>query len=189
MDEELEISHKKFSFNIVPTDCYEHDVLNLSPLDLYYNAEFKSNTRADLNHIKDTYNNVIREFTIIKSPSMLYTYKALHYLYNEGMIHENMIRFIDGAALEESLDLQSSREWNYKKIRGLFYRGILKNSENRWIVIVGLNKTWTTWLVEMFCKQAEYNGALGIIFQCSDVIWNFGSCLESSRSFRFERWQ
>lgn len=187
MDEELYDTPRKFSFNIIPTHCYEHDVLNESPLGLYYNAEFKEDTKADLSKLDEIYSNSIREFTIIQCPSNLSMIKSLHYLYKTGQLSPHMFKSIDGAALEPYIDPPSSKGWNYKQIKMLFGEGILKDAPGRWLAINNMSATWTVSIAEMFCKEADWKGVLGIVFYSKPTIYNFGDCINCSKIFKVHK--
>lgn len=143
----------------------KHDNSNPSPIGLYYNAHFKKKTIEEKGHILDEcYKRALRKFQLIWASSSISVYKICHYFSSKFGLKESDIKTIDALAIESYFDIYSNPKYNQIQLDKMTKDGVLKDIENKWVVIPNMSAKWTPRLAYLFYNELRRLGAIGFIF-------------------------
>lgn len=154
-----------------------HDDNNPSPIGLYYNAEFTSDTLRKSGYILDEcYKKALTKFQLIFASDELSVYKICHYFHKKYNLKERDFKTIDALAIESYFDAYANHKYNLMQLDKLVNGGVLTGLENRWLVIPNMTANWNARLAYMFYNALRELGAIGFIFH-SDGALGLGKIL------------
>lgn len=152
----------------------KRDESNPSPLDLYYNVWFNSDT--DCSELDLKYERALIKFPIIFSSSEASVYKICHHFYQRFNMTRNNMKIIDGLAIESYFDPFANHKYNMIRMESLTKDGILKDISGRWVVIPNMSSQWSPRLAYLFYNEIKNAEAIGLIFH-SEGANNLGKVL------------